>query len=116
MKLVYQTNKFLFRVPSKNTKTMGFLNKGVKTTFLALKDGVSFYSSVDQVIQVLERRQTRAIVKVERTEKKLIEAIKASPHLGNRVRKNILFLNTNTGLKLETKGSRITNYLLVIAF
>ena len=80
---------------------MGFLNKGVKTTFLALKDGVSFYSSVDQVIQILERRRTRAIVKVERSEKKLIDAIKTSLHIGNRVMKNYFTIIINTVIKLE---------------
>lgn len=75
----------IFSIPSKKTKSVAFLNEGIRTTFLALKDGVSFYSSVDQVINILGKRPTRAIIKVERTEYKLIEAIKMSPSLNGRV-------------------------------
>ena len=70
-----------FRFPSEATKNVALLNEGPRTTFLSLKEGVSYYSSVDQVVYILERSPTRAIIKVERTEKELIQAIKSAKGL-----------------------------------
>ena len=71
--------------PSKGTKSGVLLNKGPRTTFLALKDKVSFYSSVDQVIHILAGSPTRGIIKFERKESQLIEAFKAATELKDRV-------------------------------
>ena len=76
-----------FRFPSEATKNVALLNEGPRTTFLSLKEGVSYYSSVDQVIYILERSPTLAIIKVERSEFQLIEAIKSAKLLQDRVSK-----------------------------
>ena len=78
-----------FSFPSEATKSVTLLNKGPRTTFLSLKEGVSYYNSVDQVINFLERTPTRAIIKVERTENQLIEAIKNANNLQKKVSKKI---------------------------
>ena len=83
------TSLFVLSFPSGDTEGAALLNQGPRMILMSLKEGVSYYSSVDQVIYILERSSTRAIIKVERTEYQLIEAIKSSEHLKNRVRKKI---------------------------
>ena len=83
------TSLFVLSFPSGDTKGAALLNQGPRMILMSLKEGVSYYSSVDQVIYILERSSTRAIIKVERTEYQLIEAIKSSEQLQDRVRKKI---------------------------
>lgn len=85
MHIVADHSSHIFSFPSEATRRAALLNEGPRTTFLTLKKGVSYYSSVDQVIHILERIATRAIIKVERTENQLIEAIRNAKLLHERV-------------------------------
>ena len=85
MPIVADHSSHIFSFPSEATRRAALLNEGPRTTFLTLKKGVSYYSSVDQVIHILERIRTRAIIKVERTENQLIEAIRNAKFLHERV-------------------------------
>jgi hypothetical protein len=77
---------FLFSWPSKDSVPAHlYLNKGVRTRFLALKPDTALVFAVDQLAYILNQEKVRTIIKIEFDKPIILEKLKQSC-LEDRVR------------------------------
>ena len=74
------------RWPPEDTNPTLYLNRGVRSLFFALKPECSTSFPIGQLTYVLEREKAKTLIKIEFDEERIVEALRNSENIKDRVK------------------------------